>query len=133
MNRLRFLPGIVVLFAATAARSDDVVINTPVVLGHLTGTWRLESQGKAVFKQELKLSGGQYGEWHQAREALPMTISWYVEGKELLILHYVEHGAFNYRMKSNRYVYDVEGDSLMLTRNGKKEIWKRDKGPQKRR
>ena len=55
-----------------------------------------------------------------------MTITWFVEGNELRILHYYESKEpFNYRMKTLTVPYVVDGDTLTLTVDGKPLKWKR--------
>jgi hypothetical protein len=113
-------------FLVGRACGDDLKINTPVVSANLRGTWELQPQPAAEYKQTLQLGPQFTGQWQQSREALPMSIAWFVEGGELRILHYYEPaGAFNYRVKTIMVAYKLADDTLTLTLVGKPSTWKR--------
>lgn len=116
------------LCLATAAhvRGDDAVVNTPVILSALKGDWELQQTAEDGFIQRLRLDGAQGGQWFRSQETLPVSITFYVEGGELLLQHYYEpQGAFNYRLKQLRFSYQLDRSTLTLTKDGKTEIWKR--------
>jgi hypothetical protein len=117
---------------ATAAQvhGDDAVVNTPVILASLKGDWELQQNAEADFIPRLRLDGSHSGQWFQSKETLPVTITFYVEGGELLLQHYYEpKGSFNYRLKQLRFIYMLDGTTLTLTKDRKSETWKRRTNP----
>lgn len=113
---------------ASSLGADDTVINTPVAAAQLRGVWELQTADEKQFKQQLSLAGSVEGSWQRSKETLPMTLAWFVEGKELRILHYYEPDKpFNYRVKTLMYRYEVDGDNLELTNDKGTSIWKRIK------
>jgi hypothetical protein len=141
MNRLTF--AVLCLAAALTATSrsaaDDAAVNTPEVLSRLQGGWvqedgsdRTDSADRAIeggeaFRQRLNFAGGQCGQWHQSRPSLPVSITYYVEGGELLIQNYHEPARpFDYRMQQRRFRYELDGDTLTLTGEGNEGTrWRR--------
>lgn len=119
---------LITIWMASPLRADDTVINTPVAAAQVRGVWELQTADEKQFKQQLSLAGSVEGSWQRSKETLPMTIAWFVEGKELRILHYYEPDKpFNYRVKTLTYRYEVEGDNLELTNDKGTSIWKRIK------
>lgn len=113
---------------ASSLGADDTVINTPVAAAQLRGVWELQTADEKQFKQQLSLAGSVEGSWQRSKETLPMTLAWFVEGKELRILHYYEPDKpFNYRVKTLMYRYEVDGDNLELSNDKGTSIWKRIK------
>ncbi len=101
-------------------------MNTPVILSGLKGDWELQQKAADGFIQRLRLDGAHGGQWFGSQETLPVSITFYVEGGELLLQHYYEpQGAFNYRLKQLRFSYQLDKTTLTLTKDGKTEIWKR--------
>ncbi len=114
------------LVAKVAAR--DVVVNTPTVLGKLQGEWELQPKVENEYKQRISFTTGNSGSWQRSEGTLPVTITYYVEGQELLIQHnYEPNGAFNYRLKQLRFEYAISNDKsiLTLTAGDKTQTWKR--------
>src|ERR1041384_2826460 len=94
---------------ATQVHGDDGVVNTPVILSSLKGDWELQQKAEDGFIQRLRLDGAHSGQWFRSKETLPVSITFYVEGGELLLQHYYEpQGAFNYRLKQLRFSYRSE-------------------------
>ncbi len=125
------LTSAIVFSHSTYTTADDAVINTPTVLANLKGEWELQPKVKDGYRQRLSLNGSACGDWQQSQRTLPVSITFYVEGNELLIQHYYEpKGAFNYRLKQLRYDYKLDGDTLTLKRDGVTETWKRGKRPE---
>lgn len=119
---------LIIFCMALPLRADDTVINTPVAAAQLRGVWELQPADEKQFKQLLLLGGSVAGNWHRSQETLPMTLAWFVEGKELRILHYYEpNKAFNYRVKTLTYRYAIDGDALKLTNDEGTSVWKRIK------
>jgi hypothetical protein len=59
---------------------------------------------------------------------LPTSITFYVEGNELLLQYYHEPKEVgNYRLKQLRFSYKLDGDVLTLTRDDVSENWNRMK------
>ena len=59
------------------------------------------------------------GHWIRSAGTHPITITYYIEGTELLLqFNYEPVKAFDYRMKQLRFTYKLEGDVLSLTRDG---------------
>lgn len=107
---------------------DDLKINTPVVSASLSGKWVLQPEEAGKYKQALHLGPQFTGQWQQSREALAVSIAWFVEGGELRIQYYYEPaGAFNYRVKTLMVAYKLADDKLTLTFDGKPSTWKRAK------
>ncbi len=114
------------LVAKVAAR--DVVVNTPTILGKLQGEWELQPKVENEYKQRVSFTTGNSGSWQRSEGTLPVTITYYVEGQELLIQHnYEPNGAFNYRLKQLRFEYAISNDksTLTLTAGEKTQTWKR--------
>jgi RNA polymerase sigma factor (sigma-70 family) len=114
------------LVAKAAAR--DVVVNTPTILGKLQGEWELQPKVENEYKQRISFTTGNSGSWQRSEGTLPVTITYYVEGQELLIQHnYEPNGAFNYRLKQLRFEYAISNDKsiLTLTAGDKTQTWKR--------
>jgi hypothetical protein len=112
--------------AAGTAAADDAVINTPVVLASLQGDWEIQPVEPGAYRQRLRISGSTAGQWHQSARALPVSITFYVEGNELLIQHYYEPDRpFNYRIKQLRFGYELNGDVLTLVGPQEKTVWRR--------
>jgi hypothetical protein len=126
-TRAGLITGVVVILTwCTPTVADDAVVNTPTIIGNLRGEWELQPKVKDAYKQRLSFTSPQCGEWQQSKETLPVSITFYVEGGELLLQHYYEPTkAFNYRLKQLRYGYKLDGETLTLTRDGTSETWKR--------
>ena len=108
------------------ARSDDLKVNTPIMVGSLMGKWKLQTGDTGKYEQTLQLQAQFFGQWQQSRETLPVSIAWFVEGGELRILHYYDpDGSSNYRVKSRMVPYALSKDELTLTIDGKSTAWKR--------
>ena len=111
---------------ATQVRGDDGVVNTPVILASLNGDWELQQKAADGFVQRLRLDGVHSGQWFRSKETLPVSITFYVEGGELLLQHnYEPRGSFNYRLKQLRFSYQLDRNTLTLKKDGTTEIWKR--------
>lgn len=120
------LMGILSIATTAPVRGDNAVVNTPVILSGLKGDWELQQKAADGFIQRLRLDGAHGGQWFRSQETLPVSITFYVEGGELLLQHYYEpQGAFNYRLKQLRFSYQFDKTTLTLTKDGKTEIWKR--------
>lgn len=120
------LTTVLIALAARPAAADDAVINTPVVLASLQGDWELQPEEPDAYRQRLRFSGSVNGQWHQSPRALPVSITFYVEGRELLIQHYYEPDQpFNYRMKQIRFDYELADDVLTLAGPDEKTVWRR--------
>jgi hypothetical protein len=119
----------IVSIATTApVRGDNAVVNTPVLLSALKGEWELQQKAEDGFTQRLRLDGTQGGQWFRSQETLPVSITYYVEGGELLLEHYyVPQVALNYGLyvKQLRFSYQLDKTTLTLTKDGKTEVWKR--------
>lgn len=114
----------------TPTSADDTVVNTPVVIASLRGRWELQPKPKDEYKQTLSFDGSRCGQWQQRKGTLPVSITFYVEGNELLIQHYYEpNGAHNYRLKQRRFDYELDDQTLTLKRDGVSQTWKRVKEP----
>lgn len=112
----------------TTALTDDVVVNTQQVISGLVGEWELQPQSNDHYQQRLKFNGGTCacGTWLQKEKTLSTSITFYVEGNELLLQYYYEPNRVgNYRLKQLRFNYKLEGDVLTLTRNGGSQTWLR--------
>jgi hypothetical protein len=129
MRRATILGGFFLTLIVTSSLcADDTVINTPVTASQLRGVWELQPSEDTAFKQLLSLGGSVEGSWLRSRETKPMTLAWFVEGKDLRILHYYEPDKpFNYRVKTLTFRYEVDGDSLTLANDEEKLVWKRIK------
>lgn len=94
--------------------------NTPKVLATLRGRWQeLDHEEGEEFNQTLVFSGGALGQWYERAQTLPISITYYVEGAELILqFNHEPEAAFDYRMKQLRFDYKLDGDSLLLTREG---------------
>ena len=115
------------------AAADDAVVNTPTIIAALKGEWELHPNAKGDYKQRLHFDGSRCGEWHQSKESLPVSTTFYVEGKELLIqFDYEPNVAFNYRLKQLRFGYKLDAETLTLKREGVTEIWKRIDEPDRK-
>lgn len=127
MHYHRFLLlSLIALTISHAARGEDAKINTPVRTAELRDTWELQTEDPATFRQTLHLGPGLTGQWKQSRPSHPVTLAWFVEGNELRLLHYYEPDQpFNYRVKTLMVPYALSGDSLTLTLDGKRTVWKR--------
>lgn len=101
--------------------------NTPTVLAALKGRWQeLNHEEGPEFNQTLVFSGGAMGQWHANAGNLPVSITYYVEGKELIVQYNHEpEAAFDYRLKQSRFEYELDGDSLDLSRDGVTRRFKR--------
>ena len=113
-----------------SARADDAVIDTQQVILALVGEWELAPKSDDQFKQRLNLNGGTCvcGIWLQTDKTLPTSITYYVEGNELLLQYYHEPNRVgNYRLKQLRFSYKLDGDVLTLTRDDVSDTWKRIK------
>lgn len=120
------LMGILCIATTAPVRGDNAVVNTPVLLSGLKGEWELQQKAEDGFVQRLRLDSAQGGQWFRSQETLPVSITYYVEGGELLLQHYYEpQGAFNYRLKQLRFSYQLDKTTLTLTKDGKTEVWKR--------
>ena len=105
--------------------------NTPTILGALRGRWQEvdHSEGED-FNQTLVFNGQAMGQWFRTAGTHPVTITYYIEGTELLLqFNYEPVKAFDYRMKQLRFAYKLEGDSLSLTRDGVTTHFKRIREP----
>jgi hypothetical protein len=112
--------------ACPRAAADDAVVNTPTVIAALAGEWELQPRIRGEFRQRLSFDGSRCGEWQQSAGALPVSITFYVEGRELLVQHYHEpRTPFDYRLKQQRFGYRLDADTLTLTAGGASETWKR--------
>lgn len=111
----------------TPVRADDTVVNTPGVLAALKGRWELRPEARDAFKQRLSFDGTSCcGYWQRSNETLPMNITFYIEGTELLLQYYHEPNLVNnYRMRQIRFNYKLSGETLILKRGGVTETWKR--------
>jgi hypothetical protein len=117
---------VAILGCSARAVADDAVVNTPTIIGSLRGVWELQPKDNDAYKQRLSFNSPQCGEWQQSKPTLPVSITFYVEGNELLLQHYYEpKNAFNYRLKQLRYGYKLDGETLTLTRDGLTETWQR--------
>jgi hypothetical protein len=117
---------------AEPAVADDSVVNTPVVLTSLKGDWELLPPNRVEYKQRLHFGGSACGQWQQTARALPTSITFYIDGNELLLQHYYEPDTpFNYRLKQLRFRYELAGDTLTLTGTDGKTHWKRVPAEQK--
>lgn len=106
--------------------ADEAVVNTPTVVAALKGEWELQPAAADGYKQRLTFDGSRCGEWKKSKETLPASLTFYVEGNELLLRHYYEpKGAFNYRLKQLRYRYKLDEDKLALTTGDATETWAR--------
>ena len=115
-----------IVLASGPAAADDTVINTPVVLASLQGDWELQPDEPDAYRQRLRFRGSVNGQWHQSARALPVSITFYVEGRELLIQHYYEPDQpFNYRLKQIRFDYELADDVLTLVGPDEKTVWRR--------
>ncbi|MDB5336538.1 MAG: hypothetical protein JWN70_2157 [Planctomycetaceae bacterium] len=79
------LASAIIFSHSTGTTADDAVINTPTVLAALQGNWTLQPKTKDGYRQRLSLSTWSSGSWQQSKPSLPVTITFYVEGNELLI------------------------------------------------
>ena len=114
------------LIALPAVGADDAVINTPVVLASLKGDWELQPENPDEYKQRLRFGGSSSGQWHQSPLTLPTSVTFYVEGDELLLQHYYQPDKpFNYRLRQLRFSYKLDGDRLTLTGPEGATIWRR--------
>lgn len=107
----------------TAAPAEDLGstrFNTPTVLAALRGRWQeLDHEEGDDFNQTLVFSGGSLAQWKRDPQTHPVSVTYYVEGSELVLQFYHEpETSFDYRMKQLRFDYNLDGDSLMLTREG---------------
>ena len=128
-NALLIAATLTVLTCASAM-ADDAVVNTPTILAALKGQWELQPRNTNDYKQRLVLAGSAFGQWHKSESTLPISITFYVEGNELLLQHYYEpNGAFNYRMKQIRFRYKLGDNELALTLDGETQRWKRATQP----
>ena len=129
MSRLRMMLAVVAVAVSgtsTPAAADDAVVNTPQVISALRGAWELQPAVKGDYQQRLTLDGQTGGHWQKSKEALPTSITFYVEGNELLLQYYYEtNGVNNYRVKQLRFDYKLDGETLSLTRDGVTGTWKR--------
>lgn len=108
--------------------ADDAIVNTPVVVSSLKGEWELQPKAANDYKQRISFDGSRCGEWRQSKESLPVSITFYVEGEEIVLQHYYQpKEPFNYRLKQLRYRYKLDSNTLILTKNGQSEIWRRVK------
>lgn len=94
--------------------------NTPTVLAALRGRWQeIQDEEGEDFHQTLVFAGGALGQWYQSAQTLPVNITYYVEGTELILqFNHEPEATFDYRMKQLRFEYKLDGDSLLLTREG---------------
>ncbi|MFK8115529.1 MAG: protein kinase [Rubripirellula sp.] len=94
--------------------------NTPTVLAALQGRWQeLDHDEGPEFNQTLVFSGGALGQWYERASTLPISITYYVEGDELILqFNHEPESAFDYRLKQLRFEYELDGDSLVFTRDG---------------
>jgi hypothetical protein len=111
---------------ATAVAAKDAVVNTPTILGQLQGEWELQPRTEGEYRQRMLFTASSSGNWQRSKETLPVSITYYVEGRELLIQFYHEpNGAFNYRLKQLRFEYTLDKDILTLTAGEVTQTWKR--------
>jgi RNA polymerase sigma factor (sigma-70 family) len=111
---------------ATAVAAKDAVVNTPTILGKLQGEWELQPKTEGEYKQRMIFTASSSGNWQRSKETLPVSITYYVEGRELLIQFYHEpNGAFNYRLKQLRFEYQLDEGILTLTAGDATRAWKR--------
>jgi RNA polymerase sigma factor (sigma-70 family) len=111
---------------AAAVAAKDAVVNTPTILGKLQGEWELQPKTEGEYKQRMVFTASSSGNWQRSKETLPVSITYYVEGRELLIQFYHEpNGAFNYRLKQLRFEYKLDEGILTLTAGDATQTWKR--------
>ncbi|QDV22521.1 serine/threonine-protein kinase [Aureliella helgolandensis] len=105
---------------ATTETGSSKRFNTPTVLAALHGRWReLNQEEGEAFNQTLIFTGGASGQWYKTAMTLPVSITYYVEGPELILQYnYEPETSFDYRMKQLRFDYELDGDALVLTREG---------------
>ena len=111
-----------------AAEPAGRKVNTPVMIASLKGDWERQPDKPGDFKEELCLNAGSTGQWHQSQHALPVSVNWFVEGGELRLEYYHDLGDFNWRVKTLRVPYILDGDTLTLTLDEKLSRWRRIKG-----
>ena len=101
------------------------VVNTPTEQAYLRGSWVRDGRSDG-YHEVLTLGTESNGTWDQEAGAIPFGFAWLIEGKHLRMLtqdYYRE--AFNYQILERTYEYELNGNRLVLRRNGETLRWTR--------
>lgn len=104
---------------------DETLINTPMMLRNLQGTWVYRDADTGSV-QTLKLKAQGLGSLQVDNQARPLTFHWMVEGADLVMRYYEDTGnGFQWGIVEDHCGYTLRGNLLELKRGRKTLLMRR--------